>query len=311
MRIRAFLSPVYLCVGLLVTCPAFAAAQTFGGIGTRAEGMGGAFVAVADDASAIYWNPAGIATGATFDLQVSAARGSTWLVGATMPVLGLGYYRTRHEITLPTVSPSPDRHNGGSGGVRVRPLTTSNAGVTVVQTIVSGLVIGATTRVVSGGLEDLASRTTVDFDAGAMVSAWDMRLGLTVRNLREPEFDAGEAGGPVTLKRQVRVGAALAPRSLPSGVHGPYTLAVDADLTTTAGAFGERRGAAVGGEYWLAAGRVGVRGGVRWSTLGDRNRALSGGLTVKLPRSVYAEGQVTKADEADEDQWNVGIRVTF
>ncbi len=46
-------------------------AQTFGGIGVRAEGMGGAFVAVADDASAVYWNPAGIATGSTFDFQIS------------------------------------------------------------------------------------------------------------------------------------------------------------------------------------------------------------------------------------------------
>ncbi|MEX2604216.1 MAG: PorV/PorQ family protein, partial [Gracilimonas sp.] len=31
------------------------------GVGTRATGMGGAFVAVSDDASALYWNPAGIA----------------------------------------------------------------------------------------------------------------------------------------------------------------------------------------------------------------------------------------------------------
>jgi hypothetical protein len=50
----------------LLFLPAVAGAQTFGGIGSRAEGMGGAFVAVADDASAVYWNPAGIATGATF-----------------------------------------------------------------------------------------------------------------------------------------------------------------------------------------------------------------------------------------------------
>ena len=56
---------------LPLTLPASLHAQTFGGVGTRAEGMGGAFVAVADDASAVYWNPAGIATGATFDFQAS------------------------------------------------------------------------------------------------------------------------------------------------------------------------------------------------------------------------------------------------
>src|SRR5215468_8588160 len=31
------------------------------GIGARAAGMGGAFVAVADDPSAVFWNPAGLA----------------------------------------------------------------------------------------------------------------------------------------------------------------------------------------------------------------------------------------------------------
>jgi len=57
---------------LPLSLPLSVHAQTFGGVGTRADGMGGAFVAVADDASAGYWNPAGIATGATVDLQVSA-----------------------------------------------------------------------------------------------------------------------------------------------------------------------------------------------------------------------------------------------
>src|SRR5262245_35279758 len=31
-------------------------------VGSRAAGMAGAYVAVADDATAVYWNPAGIAT---------------------------------------------------------------------------------------------------------------------------------------------------------------------------------------------------------------------------------------------------------
>jgi hypothetical protein len=308
MRISAFLLAL-----ALTAFPGPAGAQTFGGIGTRAEGMGGAFVAVADDASAIYWNPAGLATGATFDLQASAGKGSTVFVAAALPVLGIGYYRTREDTALPTVSPSPDRQNGGSGGVRVRPLTTSNVGVTVVQTIVSGLVIGATTRLVSGGIEDFESGMTVDVDAGAMVSAWDIRFGVTARNLRQPEFEAGVLSGvsqTVRLKRQIRAGAAFAPRSLPTGAHGPYSVGIDADLTTTPGVLGDRRGVAVGGEYWMGAGRVGVRGGVRWSTLGDRERAFSGGATVRLPRSLHVEGQMTKGDDSEE-RWNVGVRLTF
>jgi hypothetical protein len=83
---------------------ASAQASTFGGVGTRAEGMGGAFVAVADDASAVYWNPAGIAMGATFDAQFSMGRESTLFVGAALPVLGASYYRIRQAAGFTTVS---------------------------------------------------------------------------------------------------------------------------------------------------------------------------------------------------------------
>jgi len=294
---------------LPVVLPLSVHAQSFGGIGVRAEGMGGAFVAVADDASAVYWNPAGIATGATFDLQVSKGQDSSLFVGAALPVLGASYYRTREVTGLPTVSDSPDRQNGGSGEVRVRTLTTTNFGVTVVQTVVPGLVVGTTARVLRGSIKGSDARTTVDLDAGAMVSAWDMRFGLTARNLREPEFQA--EGGRVRMTRQFRVGAALVPRALPTGVHGPFTLAIDADLTTTPDVRGDRRTVAAGGEYWLAKGLVGARGGIRWSTLGDSRRALSGGFTVRMPRSVHLEGQVTRQNESDETEWAVGARVTF
>jgi hypothetical protein len=304
MRIIAVFA-AFLCL----VFPNFVHAQAFGGVGARAEGMAGAFVAVADDASATYWNPAGIATGAIFDLQLSAGSGSTVFIGAALPMLGASYYRTRQLIALPTVSGSPDRQNEGSGEVQIRTLTTTNVGVTVVQTIVTGLVIGTTAKVVRGSIDNFERHSTVDLDAGAMLSVWDVRFGLAARNLREPEFQT--ASGAVPLKRQFRVGAALAPRALPTGVHGPYTLALDVDLTTTPDFHGDRRMAAVGGEYWIAKGLVGARGGVQWSTLGDSHRALSGGFTVRLPRSVHIEGQVTKDNELDANEWTVGGRVTF
>src|SRR2546425_12637685 len=94
-------------------------AQTFDQVGERAQGMGGAFVAVADDASAIYWNPAGLANVYQFDSQLSASgapgsdpgtvRGSdprtagsqTLFIGAAMPALGFAYYRTRTAVLAP------------------------------------------------------------------------------------------------------------------------------------------------------------------------------------------------------------------
>jgi F plasmid transfer operon, TraF, protein len=306
--------PILIFCTLFLAVPALASSQGFGGIGTRAEGMGGAFVAVADDASAAYWNPAGVATGATLDFQVSGGLtpvpvggsdldGTNFFMGLALPVLGMSFYRTH------TVQGPPDRENGGSGRVPIRLLTTSNVGVTVVQTVVPNVVIGTTARIVWGGIEGFPSRTTGDFDAGAMVSAGNLRVGSTGRNLREPEFEIDE--GTVEMKRHVRFGAALAPRSVPEGVHGPFSLAFDMDLTETPSSVGDTRRAAVGGEYWFAAGRVGVRAGVRWSTADTSLRSTSGGLTVRLPKSVHVEGQITKPNGNGDSEWLVGARITF
>ena len=73
--------------------------------------MAEAFVAVADDATSIYWNPAGMATGAFLsfvldygagdadpDPPASAGQQSATFIGFTLPPLGLGYYRL-HQVT--------------------------------------------------------------------------------------------------------------------------------------------------------------------------------------------------------------------
>ena len=50
----------------------FAQPNTFG-IGPRAIGMGGAFTAIADDASAAYWNPAGLSQISSYEISISSA----------------------------------------------------------------------------------------------------------------------------------------------------------------------------------------------------------------------------------------------
>jgi long-chain fatty acid transport protein len=59
---------IVLSLALIVVVSSVALADGVGafsafknGIGARALAMGGAFVAVADDATAVYWNPAGLA----------------------------------------------------------------------------------------------------------------------------------------------------------------------------------------------------------------------------------------------------------
>ncbi len=50
------------------------------GVGAHAEALGGAFVSVADDPSALYWNPAGMVRMRSLSLQVSK---TNWFVGTT------------------------------------------------------------------------------------------------------------------------------------------------------------------------------------------------------------------------------------
>ena len=72
---RRFAPSVVLTACLLL--PQLASAQPDPPVGVRAAGMGGAFVAVADDASAVYWNPGGLAAAAYFSIVVDRNTVST------------------------------------------------------------------------------------------------------------------------------------------------------------------------------------------------------------------------------------------
>src|SRR4029077_19959913 len=82
---------------LLLAAPA--AAQPPDAVGVRAQGMGGAFTAVADDATAAWWNPAGLAGGSYFSsvLEYGHLPNPTDKtvkgISIAFPALGLSYYR--------------------------------------------------------------------------------------------------------------------------------------------------------------------------------------------------------------------------
>lgn len=287
-------------------------AQSFESVGTRAQGMGGAFVAVADDASAVYWNPAGLGTGATLDGQLEIGRQGSVFAGLAIPSLGVSYWR------LPTVSVSGGRQEEGSGVVRPSVLRASSFGITVLQTLVNGVVVGTTMRLVRGEVGATGTNTSFDLDAGVLASIGPARVGLTARNLRSPEFPLGDGAQSVSLERQVRLGVALAPRSRPTGVHGPFTVGVDLDITTSRlwlsgrrELVEGRRNLAMGGEYWWAAGRVGARAGLRFSTRGDRAPSGSAGVSLGLSRSTFIDGQMTKGRRDSDGNWGITGRVTF
>lgn len=273
-----------------------AAAQT---VGVRAQGMGGAFTGVADDASAVYWNPAGLASGAYFSGVVdfnSAGtasdssfhhESSAALVSFAMPPLGLSYYRTQSE-TMPV-----DR------------LVAHHVGVTLDQSLWDGVAVGATFQVVHGVVGGGSSSTRFDMNVGVMESGALGRIGLVVRNLLQPTF--GAPGERARLDRQVRIGGSL-------NATDTTLIAADADLTKTTSTFSRKhRDVALGVEQHLSTKAV-VRGGVHWNTLpGEVGLAPEGsiGASYAVYGRTSADAQLTFGSKNGDRGWGIGLRMVF
>jgi hypothetical protein len=333
-------------VALAICVPAVAMAQATDTIGVRAQGMGGAFTAVADDATASWWNPAGLAGGAYFNALIEAGshrvpstdrtatgeRQSAWRAdtrsySVAFPALGLSYYRLQVSEIQPlpsTATPPGGRQEGGATEVRLRSLVLSQFGATVGQSIGEHLVVGSTLKLVSAGeafliqADDTASLDTAaaiavsgethgGLDVGAMAVFGKARIGLMIRNVSEIEFGSGP--NAFTLRRHARLGGALS--SGTRGVIGSATLAVDADLTNTATALGDERRVSVGAETWMGQRMFGVRGGINTNTIGSRRTSFSAGASAALKKGMYVDGEVTGGTDAGRRGWSSGLRVTF
>jgi hypothetical protein len=332
--------PVGLAFCLLSVPPA--AAQGLEGVGNRASAMA-AFVAVADDATAVVWNPSGLAQGPFFNLSfdtgrgqsgtseqpgltASAGRNQATLIALALPPFGVSYYRTGTTVLQPASPAGQLSTNREDYQVSVRSLFTSHLGVTIVQSIGDHVTVGATAKLVHGSVgadtaaiqtwsdgfeyaESLETRgsTKGDIDFGALVAGGHFRAGLVARNLTEPTFESGGAIGSATLERYVRVGAAWADR----WPGAPLTIvSVDADATRTAHATGDRRDVAAGIERWLMGRRVGIRGGVRGSTVGDTRPVASVGGSYALRAGMYVDSYYAHGQHEDR-AWGIGARVTY
>ena len=339
-----FVSSVSLA--LVICAPAVARAQATDVIGVRAQGMGGAFTAVADDATASWWNPAGLAGGAYFnaiiedsshrepesDRNVAGDPRAAWSAdtlsfSVAFPALGLSYYRLQvSEIQpLPSTGTTPaGRQEGGATEVRLRSIELFQFGATVGQSIGSHLVVGSTFKLVNGGdafvvqtggtpsLETAAAvavngETHGGLDMGAMAMFGPARIGLMVRNVTEIEFGSGL--DVFTLKRHARLGGALSTGT--RGVVGSGTVAVDADLMNTTTALGEERRVSVGAEAWMGKRMFGVRGGINTNTIGSRRTSLSAGASAALKKGIYVDGEITGGTDEGRHGWSAGLRVTF
>jgi len=290
---------------VLMAAPRIAGAQTFESIGIRAQGMGGAYVAVANDATATWWNPAGLATGAYFNALVEYGHPrtppDTSIKGIAFgfPALGLSYYRLPiNQMRVAGSTGTAPASREEQGGLSVY-------GATSGQSLGNHLVLASTLKLVRAG------DTHADLDAGAMARFGIARLGVVVKNIRKPSFDTED--GVLELKRQARVGAALLARS--PGLINEMTLAFDGDITTVETKAGDVRHVAGGLDVLMFGKKLGLRVGASANTIGERRPALSGGASVMVAAGAavgsYLDAQYTGGSDESKRGWGVGLRVTF
>jgi hypothetical protein len=346
MRIRVSAQVVIGMAACLFGSPNMARAQLFEVVGTRAQGMGGAFVAVADDATATWWNPAGLAGGSFMGLAFEQSRlqapagevgsGPAWkstantFFSVTVPSLGLSYYRLRISQIAPsgssTVPGAGDREDGE--GVALASIVLNEFGATFGQSIGSHLVLASTVRLLNGGLgtgagpqspvgnealdaaDDLDTDGDFqgDLDLGVMVTSGGLRFGATLKHVSEPEF--GEGLSAFRLDRQGRVGASWTTTGQ-YGVLTGLTVAFDADVTTTRTALGDERHIATGAEAWLLNRRLGVRGGYSADTVDDDQTATSVGASLAPQSRLYVDWAMTFGSNEALEGWALSFRVTF
>jgi hypothetical protein len=338
---RLKLKPIVFVVALYLPTTTVAFAQVLETVGSRALGMGGAFVAVASDSSATWWNPAGLAAGPFLDLAL--ARGMTEQVGGLparrdtatgfslgTPPVGFSYYRLRITDLQPLdhIGSDPGNRENGRLDVPIRSLAASQLGLTLVHTIVSGLHAGATLKYLRGTLrtergdplsapselldvgEELEggdAESAFDLDLGVMADAGALRLGLLVKNMTEPEF-ADPNGSVLMFERQVRFGLAV---DAEKGGGVPLTVAVDADLRTILTTSGDRRNLAFGVEQWFGSRRVAVRGGGRFNLTGSKERTATAGASVNVRPGLFLDGYLVRGGSTDDRGWGVASRVSF
>lgn len=221
------------------------------GVGARAAAMGEAYVAVAQDPSAMYWNPSGIAN--TPDLEFHASH-NEWIsdvryeyVGA---VQGMKGHAVGAHVSLLHLGELEGRDATGQFTESFRAYDFS-AGVTYGRRVMRSVEMGITGKFLYERIEDFtATGLAADLGMRYRTPVRGLTLAATATNLG-PQMKFEEES--FTLPAAGRIGAAYRSRALLSG----FVLASDLRFPNDGDAKGH-----VGAELWVHD-AIAVRGGAK------------------------------------------------
>lgn len=222
------------------------------GVGARALGMGGAYVAHADDVTAGYWNVAGLDGLAApevaymhaerFDGAVAFDYAAAAYPLSARSTVGVTFVRSAVDDIANTL----DAYDPATGQINPDDVTYFSAAdnalfVSYARGVTDRLSVGASAKLIQRGVGDFASAWGYSLDVGAQLDLGRVRLGLNVQDApgmiqswsvdAERFAEVDEESRPVGLTERVlpvaRLGAASV---LPLSEDVGLTLAADLDL---------------------------------------------------------------------------------
>ena len=268
-------------------------------VGSRALGMGGAFVSVADDATAMYWNPAGIAR---IQRTEFVFMHSNWLADIRFDFVGLVFSlgnfgsmglnftaMTMDEMDITTEYEPEGTGETFSAGSFV-------AGISFAKNLTDNFSIGITTKLVSENIWN-SSASGVAIDVGTLFNTpfKGIRLGASISNfgqkmqimgddlLVQKDIDAAIAGNNESVNAYLATDRFDLPLTMRIGISSDIInndyhrliLAIDGlhpnDNTESLN---------IGGEYSTLKNIVVIRGGIKSLGLKDREEKYAIGVGV-------------------------------
>jgi hypothetical protein len=212
MKRLALLTIVTLVLPTTVLAVGFAKVGTFGaqslqiGVSARATGMGSAFTGVADDASAVFWNPGGLVNVRSNEVHISHAEWpadtnlSTFILAFNPRAIPGTFALSARSFWLDPMLVRTAYNPEGNG--QTFDAGTTTFGLTYCRFFTDKFSAGGTLHYVHLGLaEQAVNSATFDFGIMYRIGLRGLKLGMVIQHLGgKVTFDDLPAKMPTTFK---------------------------------------------------------------------------------------------------------------